>query len=544
MSVICGRNLANVKVQHYLSGNSVSPHKSVKDAFSRFYHYAQMVRSLRWENWRNIEWTERLSMFAQVYWLGPALDGRFPYLLLPSLRTLHWTEESVEYFPIFMLFLGPKLEHLHLQSDGPRSSQRAELLSLIAVILRKSTERKSFNLQSLSVQIADAAAVELHPDQTIRDLQKVYDDARDDFSSTLPVVYDSEKHPKLTHVNIDIGLPLPSVLCPAFIARTITSLSLVLDDPFLLSPPTLPQLTSLTVSFVHPGDDSNVFMRDLRCPKLQHLGVSFGVSRRISREDADFGQATTIAPGDPASFRLAVDVYNEGICLADYHATVTSVDITFLTGHYALPAIAAHHDQTLFLKAVLSRPFPKLKALSINVDRFVVTRRMLGWQLTQTCENLEELHVMQPYHSEHHNINTEITLKNVQTALLKLPKLRALSLAFSADRIRPEHGPGPWGRNQEGNVPCRSLRAWQVYDSAPKTFANLHGLSDDHGAECISDWIRLAFPEVLRIDYDATVEGTERWNLVNKYLVKDHHKEHRFYQPAVDLCEALSVVVM
>lgn len=482
-----------------------------------------MVRSLHWDNWDAPEWTERLALLAVNHWRDSARQGEFNNPLLPNLRSLYFREDSPEHFPAFLLFLGPKLSDLHIQSEAPRSTQSSRNIVEVSTVLYKAAVQKSLQLHSLSVRIPYTfapAQLDSRTNQTLGDLQQLYNLAHKSWAAVLPFVL--AVSPALPRIDVDVGSPTHFLVQPVLglsIARSLTSLTLLLNSTFPTGPVVLPFLASLEVSFFWIYTDSVIFMRKLSCPRLKRLGISIGRSPRILSEGEDAGKVV-VMPADDNSWQLPVNVYLYGICLADYYHTVTEFDVTLWTQHYDYPFTYLLRDQELFLETIYHNRFPYLKALSINVDQYIISRYMLTRQIVPSYPDLEELKIVQPYIYDRYG---RVDLEHLPDVLPQLACLRALTLRVTMPA--PYEVPELLKTLRKRNQPCTSLRSWNVLDKVITRCFTQNDRAWERYTKDVADAIRLVFPELQRITYSRTSPNSENWDAVNHHLRENYHSK-------------------
>ena len=271
----------------------------------------------------------------------------------------------------------------------------------------------------------------------------------------------------------------------------LTSVTLeILLIPSKSELPVLPRLRSLSLAFNIPMTPCIDWARQLSCPNLEHLTLSFNTSGKTANHRSQIS--------DPRYCAIPLLIFTQGVCQSDYFHTITSFALEYdhpplLTFYDQLgpqdkPAFSewqkdvrsqemdiAGAQQDLLDAILRKHPFPRVRDLSLSLSNswgfttlFLATQSLLAAHYrnlhTLTIALLPALPGERARVWEYPLLPT---LAIVGRTVENLPELRSLTMDFvDQDLCEEGYAATTIGTTPRGLTgPCRQLRHWNVLNS-------------------------------------------------------------------------------
>ncbi|KIP05898.1 hypothetical protein PHLGIDRAFT_119454 [Phlebiopsis gigantea 11061_1 CR5-6] len=348
---------------------------------------------------------------------------------------------------------------------------------------------------------------------------------------------------------------LLNVVDPPFLAQlNLTSLLLeIFGNPPADEPLSFPHLRSLCLTFNLPNETCAKWARQLSCPMLEHLTLSFNRTGSA----AFHALTATHQSGVAAEFcNNPYLVFTEGVCRSDYFHTITSFALEYdhpplLTMHdfHVFRAIPFEHWQQIVLQternirraqknvlgAVLAgRPFPRVLTLSIALSNAIIPCQVT--ELVSQLDSFGRLQTLSVVHlPAHPDEDTRIgefsslsTLVDMTQMVENLPALRSLTMGVIDKRLCTEGYYDAWEIKHSSSRrmrPCLHLRHWNVLNSELQSKRNRkleYATLKSSEVRIVCENLRLAFPRLETVECSEDNKQKGSWEAIGKYL-----KEHR-----------------
>jgi hypothetical protein len=488
---------------YYTLYDTKSQQQPLKE-WSCFVYYAHKVRELHWDGYQGKMVHFIRNLYSLLYREDPLLSISS---ILPNLKILDWVESREYYFPVFHLFSGKALKELTILADRDLNfARRFEYWNGLCLLV----DRVCFgniSLESLIVILPELVFEPLVVDHAFLLLA--------DRMRTWPqdILLSS---PHLRKYFVRLGTPFPGspITKPwALDNQNLTSLGLELSKPLVSDSLTFPALQDLAISFRNPDEELVDFMRTLSCPRLSTLHLIFGSCGAFEETSGENASRSVLT--------LPTWIYEHGVCQANYHKTVTTFSLEFVSAHVK-DQTAALEVERAFYDALIAHPFPNLKCLILDTTKFHAFADNIVETLPKAYPRIQRLHLTTIRTQELEYIPT-LPIKRIHDLVSRLPHLHTLWMPFKPGNQEAESQPidSPEVFAELSAKPAESLRVWNVIDSGLGLMGGHYLWSPElriSAAKCL----RAAFPRLERVEF---VQGRDlaprQWNQVNDYL-RDH----------------------
>lgn len=464
--------------------------------------YAKHVHSLSWDNYKDREWLNELreNDFPWAYTptrrIGVPLQPVFP-----NLEQLIWREDRPEYFDLFRIFVTPGLRRLLITSEAEGVHERNARIRQAAGFFEELEARK-VSLEALSMHITATR----WPDSLVVGSDDMLEIKLKSFLA---------RQPKLLDIGINVAMPSPYLL-EHFNGRALVEIQLSLHGAPDVRNISLPQLRRLDISFIMPTRDTTIFMKGLTCPKLAQLHLQFGIAPMVPEDPDRFRSPSSescrnIPDTDKSLGRITCEVYNDGVCAADYFRTIDTLELTYGTYNYQDRNTHSKLDEKALLEAVCKRPPPRVTTLAMEFSCFRLSGPTMLTLARGFGAQLECLQVTRIAPEWHRFAVEKVGFREVFAMLQGMPVLRSLTMScytphFVEVDVLELRGIGP---------PHTALRRWNILDGTVNDDVEKK-LSDK---DLLARLVKECFPNLQRIDYLAGVEKGPRWEAINAFLL-------------------------